>query len=41
MQVFQYNTLKVYVLYREMKDTRSVSPLFVGVEVEDVQFSLL
>ena len=33
MQVFQYNIPKVYVLYREMKDARSASPLFVGVGV--------
>ena len=33
MQVFQYNIPKVYVLYREMKDARSASPLFVSVGV--------
>ena len=31
MEAFQYNILKVYVLYREMKDAGSASPLFVGV----------
>ena len=31
---FQYNVLKVYVLYRETDVARSASPLIVGVGVE-------